>query len=45
VGSGQKQVIGSWERLGIVETGELSEREAARRLGVARSTFHKWTHD
>ena len=38
-------MIGSWERLGIVETGELSEREAARRLGVARSTFHKWTHD
>ena len=27
------------------ETGELSEREAARRLGVARSTFHKWTHE
>jgi len=26
------------------EAGELSEREAARRLGVARSTFHKWTH-
>ena len=27
------------------EAGELSEREAARRLGVARSTFHKWTHE
>ncbi|MBO6202306.1 MAG: recombinase family protein [Selenomonas sp.] len=24
--------------------GVISEREAARRLGVARSTFHKWTH-
>ena len=27
------------------EAGKVSEREAARRLGVARSTFHKWTHE
>ena len=27
------------------EAGELSERKAARQLGVARSTFHKWTHE
>ena len=27
-----------WERK------EISEREAARRLKVARATFHKWTH-
>ena len=26
-------------------SGELSEREAARMLGVARSTFHKWAHE
>jgi len=25
--------------------GELSERVAARQLGVSRSTFHKWTHE
>lgn len=28
-----------WER------GELSEREAAHRLGVSRPTFHKWAHE
>ena len=27
------------------EAGELSEREAAQRLGVSRPTFHKWTHE
>ena len=27
------------------EAGGLSEREASRRLGVARSTFHKWAHE
>lgn len=26
-------------------SGELSEREAARRLGVSRPTFHKWAHE
>ena len=26
------------------EAGEMSEREAARLLGVSRPTFHKWTH-
>ena len=25
--------------------GEISEREAARRLGVSRPTFHKWAHE
>ena len=25
--------------------GEISEREAARRLGVSRQTFHKWAHE
>ena len=25
--------------------GEISEREAARRLGVSRATFHKWSHE
>ena len=28
-----------WER------GELSESQAARKLGVSRFTFHKWTHE
>ena len=28
-----------WER------GELSEHEAAHRLGVSRPTFHKWAHE
>ncbi len=27
------------------EAGELSEREAARLLGVSRPTFHKWVHE
>lgn len=26
------------------EAGDISEREAAKRLGVSRPTFHKWTH-
>ncbi len=28
-----------WER------GEMSEREAAHKLGVSRPTFHKWAHE
>ncbi|WP_314655042.1 recombinase family protein [uncultured Selenomonas sp.] len=27
------------------KNGEISEREAARRLGVSRPTFHKWAHE
>lgn len=27
------------------EIGEMSERKAARLLGVSRPTFHKWTHE
>ena len=27
------------------KSGEISEREAARRLGVSRPTFHKWVHE
>ena len=27
------------------EKGHLSERKAARMLGVSRPTFHKWTHE
>ncbi|WP_298595195.1 recombinase family protein [uncultured Mitsuokella sp.] len=27
------------------KNGEISEREAARRLGVSRPTFHKWVHE
>ena len=25
--------------------GQISEREAARKLGVSRGTFHKWAHE
>lgn len=27
------------------KNGEISEREAAQRLGVSRPTFHKWAHE
>lgn len=27
------------------KSGEISEREAAQRLGVSRPTFHKWAHE
>ena len=27
------------------KNGEISEREAAQRLGVSRPTFHKWVHE
>ena len=36
---GYEEVRRQWE------AGELSEREAARLLGVSRPTFHKWTHE
>ena len=36
---GFEAVREAWERQ------EISEAEAARRLGVSRFTFHKWTHE
>jgi DNA invertase Pin-like site-specific DNA recombinase len=36
--SGFEAVREAWE------SGDISEREAAERLGVSRPTFHKWTH-
>ena len=37
--SGFEAVCEAWKRQ------EISEAEAARRLGVSRFTFHKWTHE
>ena len=37
--SGFEAVCEAWR------SGDISEREAAERLGVSRPTFHKWTHE
>ena len=36
---GYEEICRKWKN------GEISEREAARRLGVSRPTFHKWAHE
>lgn len=36
---GYENVLAQWA------SGEISECEAARRLGVSRPTFHKWSHE
>ena len=35
---GYETILAQWK------AGKLSERKAADKLGVSRSTFHKWAH-